>query len=198
MQRRLSLISHHPAPLQLPVLDATHSDALWVADWQMLAQRRSATDVIGGPAQRALHGTWGGGGPNDWAAAAERAGNAIVAVNPNSLIFVVVVFTYQFQSYWCRIYLIFVKYLPYLSLLSPTSSSTLLSSIPIQSMPQSWFQRSKLPCQPARQVLPDVRLHLQAVHLAFLSFLVLHQPCLSQLRALSPVYHQLHRRRLQQ
>ena len=46
------------------------------------------------------NGTWGGGGPNDWAAAAERAGNAIGAVNPNWLIFVEGVGTYQGQSYW--------------------------------------------------------------------------------------------------
>ncbi len=46
------------------------------------------------------NGVWGGGGANDWAAAAERAGNAIGDVNPNWLIFVEGVGSYQGQPYW--------------------------------------------------------------------------------------------------
>ena len=57
--------------------------------------------VIGADLHNEPHaGTWGGGGPTDWAAAAERAGNAIGAVNPNWLIFVEGVATYQGQPYW--------------------------------------------------------------------------------------------------
>jgi chitinase len=82
--------------------DATHSDAQWVADWQMLAQHYANNPtVIGADLQNEpYNGTWGGGGPNDWVAAAERAGNAIGAVNPNWLIFVEGIGTYQGQSYW--------------------------------------------------------------------------------------------------
>ena len=46
------------------------------------------------------NGTWGGGGANDWARAAERAGNAVLAVNPNLLIMVEGIGTYKGDSYW--------------------------------------------------------------------------------------------------
>ena len=82
--------------------DAQHSDAQWVSDWQMLATRyASNTAVIGADLHNEpYNGTWGGGGANDWAAAAERAGNAIGAVNANWLIFVEGVGSYQGQNYW--------------------------------------------------------------------------------------------------
>ena len=82
--------------------DAQHSDAQWVSDWQMLATRyASNTAVIGADLHNEpYNGTWGGGGANDWAAAAERAGNAIGSVNSNWLIFVEGVGSYQGQNYW--------------------------------------------------------------------------------------------------
>lgn len=82
--------------------DAQHSEAQWIADWQMLAERyANDPTVIGADLHNEPHaGTWGGGGPTDWAAAAERAGNAIGAVNPNMLIFVEGVASYQGNNYW--------------------------------------------------------------------------------------------------
>lgn len=82
--------------------DSTHSQADWVADWQMLAQRYAAnTAVIGADLHNEPHnGTWGGGGANDWALAAETAGNAIGAVNPNWLIFVEGIGSYKGDNYW--------------------------------------------------------------------------------------------------
>ena len=82
--------------------DAGHSQAQWVADWQMLADRYADnTAVIGADLHNEpYNGTWGGGGSNDWAAAAEVAGNAIGAVNPNWLIFVEGIASYQGQNYW--------------------------------------------------------------------------------------------------
>jgi len=82
--------------------DAQHSDAQWVADWQMLAERYAGNPTVIGADlhNEPYNGNWGSGGPNDWAAAAERAGNAIGAVNPNWLIFVEGIGTYQGQSYW--------------------------------------------------------------------------------------------------
>ena len=82
--------------------DSQYSQAEWVSDWQMLAQRYADDpSVIGADLHNEpYNGTWGGGGPNDWVAAAEQAGNAIGAVNPNWLIFVEGVGTYQGQSYW--------------------------------------------------------------------------------------------------
>ena len=82
--------------------DAQHPESQWISDWQMLAGRyANDPTVIGADLHNEPHaGTWGGGGPTDWAAAAERAGNAIGAVNPNWLIFVEGVANYQGQPYW--------------------------------------------------------------------------------------------------
>jgi len=79
-----------------------HTEAQWIADWQMLAARYADDPtVIGADLHNEPHaGTWGGGGATDWAAAAERAGNAIGDVNPNWLIFVEGVATHAGQSYW--------------------------------------------------------------------------------------------------
>ncbi|MFG1424706.1 Calx-beta domain-containing protein [Roseixanthobacter glucoisosaccharinicivorans] len=82
--------------------DSTHSEAQWVSDWQMLAQRYAGdTAVIGADLHNEpYNGTWGGGGANDWATAAERAGNAIGDVNSNWLIFVEGIGTYEGNNYW--------------------------------------------------------------------------------------------------
>jgi aryl-phospho-beta-D-glucosidase BglC (GH1 family) len=82
--------------------DAAHPESQWIDDWRMLAERYAGNPtVIGADLHNEPHaGTWGGGGANDWAAAAERAGNAIGAVNPNWLIFVEGVGTYQGANYW--------------------------------------------------------------------------------------------------
>jgi chitinase len=82
--------------------DSSHSQADWVSDWQMLAERYADnTAVIGADLHNEpYNGTWGGGGANDWAAAAELAGNAIGDVNPNWLIFVEGVASYDGQNYW--------------------------------------------------------------------------------------------------
>jgi endoglucanase len=64
----------------------------WLADWVMLAKRYAGQPAILG---MDLHNeprgpaTWGSGDPaTDWRLAAQRAGNAILAVNPHVLIFV--------------------------------------------------------------------------------------------------------------
>jgi endoglucanase len=68
------------------------SEAQWIADWQTLARRYRGDDtVIGFDLSNEPHGeaTWGSGDlATDWRLAAERAGNAVLAVNPNLLIFV--------------------------------------------------------------------------------------------------------------
>ncbi|WP_126582379.1 glycoside hydrolase family 5 protein [Tengunoibacter tsumagoiensis] len=71
---------------------ADYPETRWIADWQMLAQRyRDQTAVIGADLHNEPHAParWGGGDLlTDWRLAAERAGNAILDVNPNWLIFV--------------------------------------------------------------------------------------------------------------
>ena len=82
--------------------DSTHTEAQWIDDWQMLAERYADDPtVIGADLHNEPYsGTWGGGGAKDWAAAAERAGNAIGEVNPNWLIIVEGVGTYDGENYW--------------------------------------------------------------------------------------------------
>ena len=68
------------------------SEQEWIADWTMLAERYSDSDVvIGADLDNEPHGraTWGSGDvATDWRLAAERAGNAILKTNPHWLIFV--------------------------------------------------------------------------------------------------------------
>lgn len=82
--------------------DSQHPESQWISDWVSLAQRYANNPtVIGADLHNEPHaGTWGGGGATDWAAAAERAGNAIGAVNSNWLIFVEGVANYEGQPYW--------------------------------------------------------------------------------------------------
>ncbi|MCS5733661.1 cellulase family glycosylhydrolase [Herbiconiux daphne] len=68
------------------------SEATWIADWTMLAERyASEPAVIGFDLHNEPHGTacWGCGDEAvDWRAAATRAGDAVLAVNPRLLIVV--------------------------------------------------------------------------------------------------------------
>ena len=70
----------------------------------MLAQRYAGADtVIGADLHNEPHGqaTWGSGDPStDWRLAAEKAGNAILAVNPNLLIIVEGIEQYQGDWDW--------------------------------------------------------------------------------------------------
>ena len=78
---------------------SAYPESRWISDWQMLAARYNGNSAVigadlhnephhvqGNPAASAC---WGCGDINtDWRLAAERAGNAILAVNPNWLIIV--------------------------------------------------------------------------------------------------------------
>jgi endoglucanase len=69
-----------------------YPETRWIADWQMLAKRYQANPmVVGADLHNEPHAPacWGCSQQSiDWKLAAERAGNAILAVNPNWLIFV--------------------------------------------------------------------------------------------------------------
>lgn len=82
--------------------EGSHTEAQWIADWTMLAARYAGdATVIGADLHNEpYNGSWGGGGANDWAAAAERAGNAVLASNPDWLIFVEGVGSHQGENYW--------------------------------------------------------------------------------------------------
>lgn len=78
---------------------AQYSEQRWISDWTMLAQHYAGnTAVVGADLHNEPHhiqgspstgACWGcGNTATDWRLAAERAGNAILAVNPNWLIVV--------------------------------------------------------------------------------------------------------------
>ncbi|MDQ3785798.1 MAG: cellulase family glycosylhydrolase [Actinomycetota bacterium] len=88
---------------------SAYPESRWISDWRMLAQRYLGnTTVIGADLHNEPHAIQGGGGANwgsgdqatDWRLAAERAGNAILAVNPNWLIVVEGVSEYNGSGYW--------------------------------------------------------------------------------------------------
>ena len=69
-----------------------YSEQRWIADWTMLAKRYAKDPtVVGADLHNEPHGAacWGCKDPKrDWAAAATRAGNAVLAVNPKLLVIV--------------------------------------------------------------------------------------------------------------
>jgi endoglucanase len=69
-----------------------YSEARWISDWQALATRYAQEPtVIGFDLHNEPHGAacWGcGNAATDWQAAATRAGNAVLAINPQLLIVV--------------------------------------------------------------------------------------------------------------
>ena len=72
--------------------DDKHPEDQWISDWVTLARRYKGNDtVIGADLENEPAGpaTWGSGDPKtDWRLAAEKAGNAILTVNPDWLIIV--------------------------------------------------------------------------------------------------------------
>jgi endoglucanase len=91
---RIILDRHRPdANAQLALwYTAAYPESRWLADWQMLADRYKKNPmVIGADLHNEPYAPacWGCGNvATDWRLAAERAGNAILNVNPNWLIFV--------------------------------------------------------------------------------------------------------------
>ena len=83
---------------------AQYSEQRWIDDWKMLAQRYANEDtVIGADLHNEPHGaaTWGSGDPaTDWRMAAEKAGNAVLSVNPKLLIIVEGVEQADNTGYW--------------------------------------------------------------------------------------------------
>jgi endoglucanase len=80
------------------------SETTWIKDWTDLARRyRDNPLVIGADLHNEPHdeASWGDGNKaTDWRLAAERAGNAILATNPDWLIIVEGVQHYEGKGYW--------------------------------------------------------------------------------------------------
>jgi endoglucanase len=88
---------------------AQFPESRWISDWQMLATRYlGKTQIIGADLHNEPHGIQGGGGStwgtgsmtSDWRLAAERAGDAIQAINPNWLIVVEGIDNFNNDGYW--------------------------------------------------------------------------------------------------
>jgi endoglucanase len=86
-----------------------YPESRWLSDWRMLATRYvGKTQIIGADLHNEPHGIQGGGGStwgtgdmnSDWRLAAERAGNAILAINPNWLIVVEGIDNFNNDGYW--------------------------------------------------------------------------------------------------
>src|SRR5215212_598449 len=95
---RVILDRHRPdSGAQSPLwYTAQYSESRWISDWTMLAQHyRGNTTVIGADLHNEPHSVgsggacWGCADPaRDWRLAAEKAGNAVLAANPDWLIIV--------------------------------------------------------------------------------------------------------------
>lgn len=127
------------------------SEDRWIRDWEMLAKRYLNNEtVIGADLHNEPHGaaSWGTGDPaTDWKLAAEKAGNAILAVNPNWLILVEGVernVAGNSSNYWWGGNLTGVKYHPIILNISNRVVYSPHDYGPGVSW-QPWFQDSSFP-----------------------------------------------------
>jgi endoglucanase len=103
---RVILDRHRPDSSGQSALWYTSSvpESTWIADLQALARRYSGNaTVVGIDLHNEPHdpACWGCGDTTiDWRLAAQRAGNAVLSVNPSLLIFVEGVQTYNGSTYW--------------------------------------------------------------------------------------------------
>jgi endoglucanase len=87
---------------------SSYPESAWINDWTMLAARYANNPtVIGFDLRNEPHNAYSGGScwdcgssTNDWHLAAERAGNAVLGVNPQLLIFVEGTDAYNNDYYW--------------------------------------------------------------------------------------------------
>ncbi|MEB3190360.1 MAG: glycosyl hydrolase family 18 protein [Snowella sp.] len=127
---------------------SAYSETRWINDWKMLAQRYAGNNtIIGADLHNEPHGTatWGSGNQQtDWRLAAERAGNGILSVNSNWLVFVEGVESYNGQNYWWGGNLAGAKDFP----VRLNVANRLVYSAhdyPASVYPQSWFSNANYP-----------------------------------------------------
>lgn len=103
---RVILDRHRPDKEEQSTLWYTdaYGEERWIDDWKTLAERYRGNDtVIGADIHNEPHekATWGTGDPKtDWRMAAEKAGNAILSVNPDWLMFVEGIESYNGDWFW--------------------------------------------------------------------------------------------------
>lgn len=125
---------------------STYPESRWISDWEMLAERYAGNPTIVGAdlSNEPHNGVWGGGGVNDWPAAAERAASAIHAQNSDWLIFVEGVGQYQGASYWWGGALAGVRDRP-VQLTVPNKLVYSPHAYPNSIFSQTWFSDASFP-----------------------------------------------------
>ena len=118
----------------------------WIEDWKMLAERYKDTAVIGMDLRNEPYSAcWGCGAPaRDWRLAAEKAGNAILSVNPNLLILVEGIANYNGQWTWWGGNLMGAKAYP-VRLDVPGRLVYSTHEYPATVYPQPWFSHASYP-----------------------------------------------------
>jgi endoglucanase len=123
-------------------------ESSWIEMWSRLASRYAGNPtVIGADLHNEPHGpaSWGCGEPSsDWRLAAERAGNAILAVNPRWLIIVEGVETGRSGHYWWGGNLSDAGALP-VRLTDPRQLVYSAHDYPASIYCQPWFDDSRYP-----------------------------------------------------
>lgn len=118
-----------------------YPESRWIDDWKMLANRYKGNDaVVGMDLRNEPHGAcWGCGDPSkDWRLAAEKAGNAILSVNPELLIIVEGIANHNGQNTWWGGNLIGAKEFP-VRLKVPNRLVYSPHEYPPSMYPQAWF-----------------------------------------------------------
>lgn len=124
-----------------------YPESVWMTNWKMLAIRYKYNEaVIGVDLRNEPYGAcWGcGDAAKDWRLAAEKAGNAILSVNPNLLIIVEGVAEYEGQHTWWGGNLMGAKDHP-VRLNVPDRLVYSVHEYPESIYPQPWFRDSKYP-----------------------------------------------------
>jgi endoglucanase len=126
---------------------AEYPESRWISDWKRLVLRyKNSAAVIGVDLRNEPYGgCWGCGEPSkDWRLAAERAGNAILSVNPNLLIIVEGVSAYNGQYTWWGGNLIGARDHP-VRLDIPDQLVYSTHEYPETIYPQPWFRDTNYP-----------------------------------------------------
>lgn len=154
-------------------------EATWIADLKALAARyQGNTAVIGIDLHNEPHdpACWGCGDTStDWRLAAERAGNAVLSVNPSLLIFVEGVQTVNGQGTWWGGNLAGVATAPVrLSVANRVVYSAHDYATSVAQQP--WFSDPSFPANIAGRLGQVLGLHLQTEHRPCLARRVRHHP----------------------
>ena len=124
-----------------------YSEADWILDWKKLVRRYKYIPAVIGVDLRnePYNACWGcGDSSKDWRLAAEKAGNAVLSVNPNLLVIVEGVAVHNGQNTWWGGNLIGAKEFP-IRLNVPNRLVYSAHEYPETIYPQPWFSDSNYP-----------------------------------------------------